>query len=58
MLAKGKHRLTTRTVATIKKPGFHADGGGLYLQVTPSGSRSWVYRFVTRVMLAGHACKS
>jgi integrase len=24
--------------------GWHADGGGLYLQVTPSG-KSWVYRF-------------
>jgi Arm DNA-binding domain len=27
-------------------PGLHADGGGLYLQVTPSG-RSWIFRFAT-----------
>jgi hypothetical protein len=23
--------------------GRHADGGGLYLRVTPNGARSWVY---------------
>jgi integrase len=26
------------------KPGRHADGGGLYLMVRPTGSRSWVLR--------------
>lgn len=31
------------------RPGRHADGGGLYLLVKPTGSRTWVYRF----MLAG-----
>ena len=31
------------------KPGRHADGGGLYLLVKPTGARTWVYRF----MLAG-----
>ncbi len=45
MMARGKHRLTARAVATITKAGFHADGGGLYLQVAPGGGRSWVYRF-------------
>lgn len=30
---------------------MHADGGGLYLQVTASGARTWVYRF----MLHGRA---
>ncbi|HJU16855.1 MAG TPA: integrase arm-type DNA-binding domain-containing protein [Stellaceae bacterium] len=33
------------------KPGMHADGGGLYLQVTESGARTWIYRF----MLNGRA---
>src|SRR5215467_11505191 len=28
------------------KPGKHGDGGGLYLDVKPSGSRSWVLRTV------------
>lgn len=26
-------------------PGFHSDGGGLYLSVKPSGARSWVFRY-------------
>lgn len=39
------HRLTARRVATVTEPGYHADGGGLYLQVTASGAKSWVYRY-------------
>ena len=38
-----------RVLLTVKeiehaKPGRHADGGGLYLLVKPSGSKSWVLR--------------
>jgi len=36
--------LTVRQVQTLG-PGLHADGGGLYLQVSATGARSWVYRF-------------
>jgi hypothetical protein len=32
-------------VATIAKPGRHADGGCLYLFVDPSGGKRWVFRF-------------
>ena len=40
------HRLSARTVASIKEPGRHADGGGLYLSVTPDGSgRRWVFLY-------------
>lgn len=39
------NRLTARRVATITDPGYHADGGGLYLQVTASGAKSWVFRY-------------
>lgn len=39
------NRLTARQVATIADPGYHADGGGLYLQVTASGAKSWVFRY-------------
>ena len=45
MMARRKHRLTARAVATITKVGFHADGGGPYLQVASGGGRSGVYRF-------------
>lgn len=36
-------RLSARTVATAA-PGRHADGGGLYLLVKPTGARSWLFR--------------
>ena len=29
-----------------KDPGLIADGGGLYLQISQSGSKSWVFRFM------------
>lgn len=35
--------LTVRQIANAK-PGRHSDGGGLYLLVKPSGSRSWILR--------------
>ncbi|WP_244430893.1 site-specific integrase [Methylocystis sp. ATCC 49242] len=37
-------RLNARKVSTAA-PGEYADGGGLYLRVAESGSRTWVYRF-------------
>lgn len=37
-------RLTVRQVQTLG-PGMHADGDGLYLQVTATGSRSWILRY-------------
>ncbi len=43
-MAGGKQKLTARTAAT-SKPGRYGDGGGLYLVVSPSGARKWVYRF-------------
>lgn len=39
------NRLSARTVAALAKPGYHADGGGLYLQVSPAGTKSWIFRF-------------
>jgi integrase len=38
-------RLTERELPTLKA-GQHQDGGGLSLQVTDKGQRSWVFRFV------------
>ncbi|MBZ6079177.1 tyrosine-type recombinase/integrase [Microvirga puerhi] len=37
------HKLSARTVATLDRPGRHSDGGGLYLSISPSGARSWVF---------------
>ena len=41
------NRLSARQVETLP-PGFHADGGGLYLRVRSSGSRAWVFRYSRR----------
>src|SRR5215472_5836959 len=44
-MARRIGRLTALAVSRAKQPGMHADGGGLYLQVTGSQGRSWVYRY-------------
>jgi integrase len=37
--------LSARAVQTITKPGYHSDGGGLYLRVTATGTKSWIFRY-------------
>lgn len=37
------NRLSARGVAAITEPGRHADGGNLYLNVSKTGARSWVF---------------
>src|SRR5262249_45217844 len=44
-MARGIHRLTQLQLKRARKRGLYGDGGGLYLQVGPSGSRSWVFRY-------------
>lgn len=38
-------KLTAVTVSKIKKTGWYSDGLGLYLQVSKTGTKSWVYRY-------------
>lgn len=45
-MASGINRLSARQVASLKASGRHADGGGLYLRITPAGTRSWVFMAV------------
>jgi integrase len=42
------NRLTAREIASLTKPGYHGDGGGLALQITRAGVKSWVFRFMIR----------
>jgi integrase len=42
-MGRAIHKLTTRQVETIAKPGRHSDGGGLYLVVSKEGRRKWVF---------------
>ena len=46
-MSRLKNQLTIKALAgeKLKKPGLFADGDGLYLQVGPTGARSWVYRY-------------
>ena len=37
--------LTDRRIRAIKEPGRYTDGGGLYLQVGPTGAKSWLFVF-------------
>jgi integrase len=39
------NRLNARSVETIKKIGRHADGGNLYLSVSPNGGRRWTFLY-------------
>jgi integrase len=40
------NRLSAVTVNKEKSPGYYPDGAGLYLQISESGSKSWVLRFM------------
>jgi hypothetical protein len=44
-MARKINRLNARAVVTIMKRGRHADGGGLYLSISPNGGRRWVFLY-------------
>ncbi|MFK5597959.1 tyrosine-type recombinase/integrase [Methylobacterium sp. HMF5984] len=41
-------KLTALAVARLKTPGLYGDGGGLWLQVSGKGGKSWVFRYTLR----------
>lgn len=45
MATRQLHRLNALRISKETTPGYYADGGGLYLQISASGSRSWIFRF-------------
>jgi integrase len=45
-MAGGINKLSAMTVQRTKEPGYYNDGGGLYLQISKLGGKSWVFRFV------------
>lgn len=47
-MAREIDRLTARGVQTKKTPGYYADGAGLYLQVSKSGTKSWVFIYMLK----------
>jgi integrase len=48
-MARTINRLSHRKIETLKKPGMHSDGAGLYLQITQgsdgSPRKSWIFRY-------------
>jgi integrase len=43
-VGRALHKLTDRQVKTAD-PGYHGDGGGLWLQVSAARTRSWIFRY-------------
>lgn len=41
-----RNKLSSVGVKALTSPGVYTDGGGLYLQVAPSGTQSWIFRFM------------
>jgi integrase len=44
-MARPTKRLSSRTVASLAKPGRHADGEGLYLIIDKGGAKRWAFIF-------------
>jgi integrase len=42
---RNRNRLSTRFIETLKRPGFYADGGNLYLDFKDPPSKNWVLRY-------------
>lgn len=42
--SQGLNRLSAVSVKTITEPGWHSDGGGLYLEVDENGRKRWAMR--------------
>jgi len=52
-MARETARLNALQVKNLTKPGYYCDGAGLYLQVSKSGSKSWIMRYT----LDGKPCE-
>lgn len=46
MVRRREFALTAKQVEKQSTPGRYGDGGGLYLQVLPTGAKTWVFRFM------------
>lgn len=44
-MAREIGKLSALAVSKASEPGYYGDGGGLLLQVSKSGAKSWVFRF-------------
>lgn len=44
-MARLANKLSALKVTRLSEPDLYSDGDGLWLQVTPSGGKSWVFRY-------------
>ncbi|MEB0010643.1 integrase arm-type DNA-binding domain-containing protein [Glaciimonas sp. Gout2] len=44
-MALNVNKLSAMGVNKATKPGYYGDGSGLWLQVSPTGTKSWIFRF-------------
>ncbi|WP_353056199.1 Arm DNA-binding domain-containing protein [Janthinobacterium sp. JC611] len=44
-MARTVEKLTALAVSKAKTPGYFGDGAGLYLQVSKTGTKSWIFRY-------------
>jgi integrase len=47
-MARETQKLSAKAVANKKKSGYYNDGGGLYLQISGTGSKSWIFRYMLK----------
>ena len=45
-MARASNKLSAVEVKSIDQKGMYHDGGGLYLQVSAGGAKSWIFRFM------------
>lgn len=45
-MAREINKLTARTVMALHERGYYGDGAGLYLQIGPTGGKSWLFRYM------------
>jgi hypothetical protein len=39
------NKLSAIKVCTVTRPGMYGDGAGLWLQVSKTGSKGWIFRY-------------
>ena len=44
-ISKAGNRLSVKKIEKLQKAGRYPDGHGLYLQVTDTGKKSWLFRY-------------
>jgi len=59
-MARTINKLKQLQVSKVNTPGMYGDGAGLWLQISISGSKSWIHRFTlngkAREMGLGSTC--